>query len=130
MTARRKRALLASIEGQLEAVNGDESTARRWRRIGGWMDALASMPCDDFETARLARLQRHVAAMLEISRGRRSAWLSLQRRTLARADCIIWQMYLRRCGAASVPGTTWPPRGWRIPGDNPTFPGHPIKLWR
>lgn len=115
MSVRRKRALLAGIEGQLAAMNGDASTQRRWQRISRSLNVLRALPCDAFETARLAQLQRQIAAMLKMA-GRHGAWLIAQRRTLARADCIIWQMYLRRHDAApaSSVGLQWPPRAWPV----------------
>lgn len=95
MPGRRKRALLAGIEGQLAAMKDDGVMGRRWRRIRHAVGRLQNLPRDDFETARLMDLQRQITAALKtpVECG---AWLREQRLTLARADCIIWQMHLRR----------------------------------
>lgn len=118
MSVRRKRALLAQLDGQLAAMKEDEFRQRRWRRIGCIVDALRQLPRDAFEAARLAELQRQIAAILKAS-GERCAWFRLQRLTLARADCVIWQMYLRRHDIVTVsPGLQWPPRIWSVPADD------------
>lgn len=123
MSVRRKRALLAGIEGQLAAMKNDVFGQRRWPRIRHAIDALRDLPRDEFETARLAELQRQIMAVLKASEDCRG-WLREQRLTLARADCIIWQMHLRRHSLAVIaPGTQWPPRMWTVAGDPATVAG-------
>lgn len=97
MEIRRKRALLAAIDSQLAALDRTtDHVPLRWRRIGEAMRRLRALPRDAIEDHRLVQLRLHITASAPLPGGRADPWLLAQRRTLARADCVLWQMHLRR----------------------------------
>lgn len=97
MEAKKKRALLARIEGQLAAMDRDGGdNQRRWRRIGWALGALAELPLDAPEAEYLARLRHHVDRVQNEAALPAMPDLLRHRRTLIRTDCILWQLLLRR----------------------------------
>lgn len=97
MESRRKRALLARVEGQLAAMERDirNSLLLRWKRVHSAVMSLGKLPRDETEARYLAQLQRHIAVLHAALRAQSQASLITHRFTLARADCVIWQIHLR-----------------------------------
>lgn len=97
MEARKKRALLARIEGQLAAMDhSDEGqVAVRRQRIDWALNALAEMPLAPIESEYLSRLQHHVERMQHDAESGLPQDLISHRRTLIRTDCMLWQLQLR-----------------------------------
>ncbi|HEX7029624.1 MAG TPA: hypothetical protein VF254_03440 [Gammaproteobacteria bacterium] len=96
MEKRKKRALLARIEGQLAAIERDAAArAARWQRVQWAVEALRALPRDETEKRFLAQLRRHLVAGRQQGYGVASH-LPLHQRMLARMDCVAWQHYLRR----------------------------------
>lgn len=104
MEKRKKRALLARIDSHLaatESAHGSELPKYR-QRVQWAFDALAELPLDDVEAAYRERMQFHLLAFFDMAAGE-SAWREQgHRNMLARADCVLWQMYLRRRAAPST----------------------------
>lgn len=97
MEARKKRALLARIEGQLAAMDRESSTdERRWRRIAWALGALGEMSMDVTEAEYLSRLRHHVDRIRGEAEAPAMPGVIRHRRTLIRSDCILWQLQLRR----------------------------------
>ncbi|HEX7048478.1 MAG TPA: hypothetical protein VF275_13005 [Gammaproteobacteria bacterium] len=104
MESRKKRALLARIEGQLAMITRDEGSSRlRWQRVKWALNTLQVLPRDANESSYSAQLQRHLMMLAGEHKENAARSLLVHRLTLARADCVIWQLYLRH-GTARVPG--------------------------
>lgn len=101
MDSRRKRALLGRIDGQLAAMERAAGSPLRWQRIQRAVQALRKLPGDERERRYLRHLQQHLSASIRGLAGHAIPALLLHHRTLARADCVAWQLYLRRRSAAA-----------------------------
>lgn len=97
MSTRKKRSLLARVECQLAAMErSGGNPVDRWPCIQRAVSQLASLPLDAEESRRLASLQQQLAT-LRADFGKQALLAKLQsfRRTLARTDCLLWQVHLR-----------------------------------
>lgn len=98
MERKRKRSLLARIEGQVFALGKRDRAAagRALKRIEWAIKALRGLPQDDVEAALCRQLERRLAALRDAAVDGQPEKLFAHRRTLARTDCMLWQMRLRR----------------------------------
>ncbi|MBW3566817.1 MAG: hypothetical protein KY410_02475 [Proteobacteria bacterium] len=98
MEAKRKRSLLAGIDGQAArlAQAGATSAQRGWQRIAWALAALKNQPMDGREIGYCRRLERRVMALRDATGSDQPQTLLVHRLTLTRSDCVLWQIYLRR----------------------------------
>lgn len=71
------------------------SSILRWQRVKWALNALQVFSRDANERACFARLQRHLKMFGSECKENSARSLLVHRLTLARADCVIWQLYLR-----------------------------------
>lgn len=104
MERKRKRSLLAHIEGQVCTLAQQDRTtiARALKRIEWATNALRGLPQDDVEAALCRQLERRLAALRDAAVEGQPERLFVHRRTLARTDCLLWQMRLRRASAGGI----------------------------
>ena len=104
MDRRRKRSLLARIEGQVFALARPDrvATTRALQRIDWALKALRNLPLDDVESELCRQLERRVAALRDAATEGQPEKLFAHRSTLARTDCLLWQLRLRRTNAEGI----------------------------
>lgn len=107
MDRKRKRSLLARIEGQVFALARPDQAVmtRRLQRIEWALKALRGLPHDDTELAFCRKLERRLAALRDAAVEGQPEKLLQHRLTLARTDCLLWQMRLRRTAGSSDPAS-------------------------
>lgn len=101
MDRKRKRSLLARIEGQIFALAQPDRAAamRALKRIEWAINVLRGLPQDEIEGALCRQLERRIAALRDAAVEGQPEKLFAHRRTLARTDCLLWQLRIRRMNA-------------------------------
>jgi len=104
MERKKKRSLLATMEGRFAGMErADEASfARRWQQVTWIFKLLRGMPLDSFENALHIQLERRILAMRDSAMGVPPGSLFGHRLTLARSDCVLWQMHLRRMSSGTT----------------------------
>lgn len=104
MERKRKRSLLARIEGQIFSLAQPDrvATERALQRIEWAIKALRGLPQDEVETALCRQLERRLVALRDAAVEGQPEKLFAHRRTLARTDCLLWQLRLRRMNASGM----------------------------
>lgn len=97
MYRKQKSSLLARIEGQVFALRQADavSRARCLQRVTWAFEALRNLPLDSSETRMCEQMERRIAALRDGAIEGQPEKLFIHRQTLARSDCLLWQLRLR-----------------------------------